>query len=309
MPQSMDSYLIDVILKHNHFEFNGLTYRQKQGVAMSTKCAPTFANLFMASLEEEFLDFIAEKGTPMSCLWIRYIDDIFLIWPSPQETFLEFFNLLNSHHPNISYTYKLSNSSISFLDLTIHKGQRFSQTNILDIAPPPPHFKPTNRFQYLHFNSCHPPHTFKGLILGEAIRMLRASSDPLTFATALETIKKALIARKYPSKLICNTFKKVTFNSRQLLTHNQPKKNLPGPGCADLRIPYYPAKPPERVQASLPNVTQDQPITSVLTYKGNKHLSNKLVYSLIKGAPSTKIISLSTTNNILNHHLNTQPPL
>ena len=167
------------------------------------------------------------------------------------------------------------------------QGAKILQTNILDIAP---HFKPTNRFQYLHFNSCHPPHTFKGLILGEAIRMLRASSDPLTFATALETIKKALIARKYPSKLICNTFKKVTFNSRQqLLKHNRPKKIFPGPGCADLRIPYYPAKHPDRVQASLPNITQDQPITSVLTYKGNKPLSNKLVNSLIKGAPSTKI--------------------
>ena len=66
----MASFLINAILKHNHFEFNGQTYRQKQGVAMGTKCAPTFANLFMASLEEEFLDLIAEKDTPMSCLWM-----------------------------------------------------------------------------------------------------------------------------------------------------------------------------------------------------------------------------------------------
>ena len=177
MPRSIASFLINTVLKHNHFEFNGLTYRQKKGVAMGTKCAPTFANLFMPGIEEEFLDIITERGTPKPTLWIRFIDDIFLIWPSSKESFLEFFSLLKLYHPNIKYTYEVSTTSISFLNLTIHKGKRFTESNILDIAP---HFKSTNKFQYLHFQSCHPPHTFEGLILGEAIRKLRASSDPLT---------------------------------------------------------------------------------------------------------------------------------
>ena len=178
---------------------------------MGSKCAPTFANLLMESLEQEFLDSILEKVTPQPTLWIRFIDDIFVIWPDTRATFLDFFDALNSHHPNISYTHELTTSSIAFLDLTIYKGHRFAESGILDIAP---YFKPTNKFQYLHHQFCHPPSTFKGLILGEAIRMLRASSDPITFAQSLETIKDALTTRHYPIKLINKTLKNITYNDR-----------------------------------------------------------------------------------------------
>ena len=41
--------------------------------------------------------------------------------------------------------------------------------------------------------------------------MLRASSDPIIFAEAIETIKKALIARSYPLKLINKTLKRITY--------------------------------------------------------------------------------------------------
>ena len=102
---------------------------------MGTKCAPTFANLLMESLEQEFLDSILEKVTPQPTLWIRFIDDIFVIWPDTRATFLDFFDALNSHHPNISYTHKLTTSSIAFLDLTIYKGHRFAESGILTLHP------------------------------------------------------------------------------------------------------------------------------------------------------------------------------
>ena len=60
------------------------------------------------------------KGTPMPSLWMRFIDDIF--GPISKENFLEFFSQLNQQHPNIKYIFEVSNTSISFLDLTIHKG-------------------------------------------------------------------------------------------------------------------------------------------------------------------------------------------
>ena len=196
-----------------------------------------------------------------------------------------------SPSPNISYTHELSTSSIAFLDLTIYKGHRFAESGILDIAP---YFKPTNKFQYLLYQSCHPPSTFKGLILGEAIRMLRASSEPITFSQSLETIKDALTARHYPIKLINKTFKIITYNDRsRFLRPNKLKKIFPGPGCANLKIPFCPFKAPNRVQAPLPPLTKDQPIKSVLTFLGNKHISNKLVHALIKGAHKS-----STNKNV-----------
>lgn len=43
----------------------------------------------------------------------------------------------------------------------MHKGTRNNQVGVLDIEP---HFKVTNKFQYLHYSSCHLPHTFPGIV-------------------------------------------------------------------------------------------------------------------------------------------------
>ena len=45
MPEWVARYLLRAVLSHNHFEFNRVAYRQKSGLAMGTKCAPTFANI------------------------------------------------------------------------------------------------------------------------------------------------------------------------------------------------------------------------------------------------------------------------
>ena len=72
---STDSLLeiINLVLTNNVFEFNNKVYRQKQGTAMGTKMAPPYAILFMAALEESFL----EKCENKPAVWWRYIYDIF----------------------------------------------------------------------------------------------------------------------------------------------------------------------------------------------------------------------------------------
>ena len=54
-----------------------------------------------------------------------------------------------------------------------HKGKRSYNQGILDICT---HFKPTETFQYTHFSSCHPAGVRKGLIKGEALRLLRTEN-------------------------------------------------------------------------------------------------------------------------------------
>ena len=43
------------ILQKNYFEFNETLYLQTSGTAMGTRCAPNYAIIFMAEIEEEFL--------------------------------------------------------------------------------------------------------------------------------------------------------------------------------------------------------------------------------------------------------------
>ena len=38
---------LKLVLKLNNFVFNGIKYLQKKGSAMGTKCAPSYANIFM----------------------------------------------------------------------------------------------------------------------------------------------------------------------------------------------------------------------------------------------------------------------
>ena len=65
-----------LILTLNNFIFNGINYLQINGASMGTKCAPNYANLFMANFEESF---IYPRIIGKACLYLRYIDDIFLI--------------------------------------------------------------------------------------------------------------------------------------------------------------------------------------------------------------------------------------
>ena len=65
----------ELVLKNNLFHFNEKTLKQKRGTATGTMFARPYSILFMAELEESFLEEIDSK--PYSC-W-RYIDDIHFI--------------------------------------------------------------------------------------------------------------------------------------------------------------------------------------------------------------------------------------
>ena len=76
IPTSILCKLFDIVLKCNVFSFNGRAYQQIQGMAMGTRMAPSYANLFMDRFERAFL--AQEPIQPL--VWKRYIDDILCIW-------------------------------------------------------------------------------------------------------------------------------------------------------------------------------------------------------------------------------------
>ena len=103
-----------------------------------------------------------------------YIDDIFSLWNADKEEIKDFIVLANRHHLTIKFTAEISNKEVNFVDTTVYKGKRSYNQGILDICT---HFKPTETFQYTHFSSCHPAGVRKGLIKGEALRLLRTNSS------------------------------------------------------------------------------------------------------------------------------------
>ena len=66
-----------------------------------------------------------------------------------------------------------SDMELTFLDVTVYKGDGFFQTGHLDVKT---YIKPTNKQLHVHASLYHSPGTSKGIIIGEAKRYLRTNS-------------------------------------------------------------------------------------------------------------------------------------
>jgi len=131
-------------------------------------------------------------------VWKRFIDDIFCLWDTNKEDIEIFIEKANAYHPTIDtikFTAEVSEIETTSLDTTVYKGERLEKERILDVRT---QFKPTETFQYTHFNSCHPAGVKKGFVKGEALRLLRTNSSKSTFEENMENFKTRLILRGYP---------------------------------------------------------------------------------------------------------------
>ena len=84
-----------LILTLNNFIFNSKLYLQIKGCAMDTICAPAYTNIFMAYFEDKFIYPLIDAKT---LLYLRFIDDIFMIWTKSEKDLIEFLNELNTKH-------------------------------------------------------------------------------------------------------------------------------------------------------------------------------------------------------------------
>lgn len=284
--------LFNLVLKCNIMRFHSRIFTQTTGTAMGTVMAPNYAILFMDHLENTFL-----KTQPIKPLiWKRYIDDIFMIWIGSKSQLTKFISELNEFHHNIKFTHEISDTSVVFLDLEIFKGPKFQTDNILSTKT---HFKKTNTFQYLHFQSCHPRNTFKGIVKGEGIRFLRNNTEEINFTNNIKNLTRHLIYRGYPKKYIQDCLQNITFENRSKyltppslsrIVSAKKKNNIPR-----FITTYSPYTPSLRHC-----LLQDWP-TSVTSYmekpqicfKKNQAIANKLVRAQL---PSDPPITHSTYN-------------
>ena len=187
--------LLEISLTKNDFEFNGEYFLQTWGTAMGKKFAPNYANIFMAKWESEALIKCPQK--PM--VYLRYLDDIFIIWEHGEDNFWKFYDILNSHAKSIKLKATINQNSIDFLDVTVFKGPAFTNTGILDTKV---YFKPTDTHDLLHKKSHHPKHTFKGILKSQIIRFYRNCTREEDFQEACTTLFRVLRTRGYSKRFL-----------------------------------------------------------------------------------------------------------
>ena len=88
---------LSLILTFNNFVFNSINYLKIMGCAMGTIFGPVYANIFMDQFAKQHIyPYIKNK----SILYLRYIDDIFMIWTWTKQELLICLEKLNSKHIN-----------------------------------------------------------------------------------------------------------------------------------------------------------------------------------------------------------------
>ena len=182
--------LLEINLTKNDFVFNGEFFLQIKGTAMGKKFAPSYANIFMAQWEASALASCRKR--PLC--YLRYLDDVWGVWPHSRSEFDDFLAVLNAHDPSITLKSCTSASSVDFLDTTTFKGPDFATTLTLDVKV---FFKPTDTHALLHASSFHPKHTFAGLLKSQLLRFSRICSRQSDFMAAVKTLFTALAPRGY----------------------------------------------------------------------------------------------------------------
>ncbi|XP_066931363.1 uncharacterized protein [Clytia hemisphaerica] len=203
-----------LILTLNNFCFNETHYLQIKGCAMGTKCAPTYANLFMSQFEESNIyPLLTEKCKT----YLRFIDDIFMIWSGTEEELKRFIQEINTLHETIKFTADYSKKEISFLDTIVTISGSKLITRLYK--------KPTDRSAYLHNQSYHPNHLKKNIPFGQTLRLKRICKDVDDYQKATSEMHGAFLKRGYQQQHLTDAYTKASSIDRSDLLKYKNKSN------------------------------------------------------------------------------------
>ena len=260
-------HLLNHILKKNYFQFDNKTYLQISGTAMGTRCAPNYAIIFMAKLEEEFLQQTDKKPK----VWLRFIDDIFMVWNHGEENLKKMLEELNNFHPQIKFTEEHNEYGISFLDTFtfIENGQLMTRV----------YHKPTDNKKYLHYSSCHPLQQKNSIPYGLPVRAKRICTKEDHFISEAKAIIQKLSERKYPEKILEQSVNKILTISQTELLDQKLKEE-------DTRIRYvitYNPSNPKMKEISLKHL-------HLLARMKRNPINHKKVQIVYRKAPTHRIL-------------------
>ena len=207
------------------FCYENQVYRQVSGTGMGRIYAPSLADLKQGYDEILLEQKIRECLPPILASYFlhhygRYLDDIHFRWNVRWLLELETIkDTMNSIDPNIKYEFESSldndNNSIAFLDVLVIIKDNQTITDLYS--------KKTDTFNYVPFNSSHPRHTLRNIPFSLARRIRGIVSDPNLQSARMEEMKRRLIQKKYPGRLINEAIRRACNLSRGNIINPPPK--------------------------------------------------------------------------------------
>ena len=132
-------------------------------------------------------------------MWLRYLDNIFLIWTHGRAK-LEAFN--NTFHPTIKFPLDISPIRIPFIDVMVTLLGNFLHTDLYS--------KPTDTFNYLHWSSCHPQYTKLSIPYSLVFRLVKICSPDAALTRRITDLNHHLKRRNFLHKHIQVAINKAT---------------------------------------------------------------------------------------------------
>ena len=155
---------------------------------MGTAAAPKYANLFMNRFERKAL----ENWPLKPLIWLRFIDDIFMIWTHGDDNLTEFITYLNGIHPKIKFTHERTLTQINLLDTTLKVNDQRELFTIL-------YEKPTHL--YVHYTSAHNASCKTKGPHGQFLRLRRICTYDSNFQRNAGKLIGYYLKRGYPEKI------------------------------------------------------------------------------------------------------------
>ena len=191
IPTSLLKAIINIILNQTFFEFNSCTYTQNFGITMGAPSSVKIANITLY----KHLQKIQHSFTCFKPLYYyRLIDDIMGVWTGLVEDLLTWFNHLNNSHTTIKFTIEYSATEIPFLDTLTYLDNNKIKTRLYK--------KPSNKKQFLAYNSEHPKHVKNSIPYAQGLRYRRIIKEDIILNDELNILKNNFIGRGYPENLV-----------------------------------------------------------------------------------------------------------
>ena len=247
--------LLRFVMNNSYLSFKSTLYHQIDGTAMGTSCAPIYANIIVAMLEQQILtDF-----GPDIFLYRRFLDDVFAY--VTVDVADRFMARLNSLHPKLKFEFVSHPTEASFLDLLIYKGPQFESDGRFDLRV---HQKKMNLYLYLPYHSYHTDAAKRSFIQTELTRYIRNSTHRSDYVDLKHTFYQRLRDRGYPHAFLEPIFESIFYEDRKLFlisakelpTHPILLSQMPRSTCLLKRL----ARAQRNVQPDGANVLPPPPV-------------------------------------------------
>ena len=285
-PSHLVRRILELILKRNCFEFNGRFYTQTYGASQGNICSPEISDLVMHVLETEFI--LPDKNI---LFYRRYRDDILMFYNGPRPELEGLMSKMNIVHPTLKFTFDVSDTIVTYLDLQIYKGDRFKSTGKLDHRV---NTKKTDTHQWLSPNSAHCPSVFNAMIKGESIRYLRACTSEHEFNDKIDFFTTKLVERGYNHDNVTEITSQISHKNRGKYVNKTNINDVkPTGNINNIPLVFVTTFTPHTRKSDLKNVLSKHwhkientgilhqlfPQKPLLAYKRAKNISDQIVRS------------------------------